>query len=362
MGRPYGEHAEAVAGPAVHGAWALDTCCASAPLIVFAQDKFYTHSANVPEIWDAGLTHFLEHIILSSLYPIKNHLVSTILKQVQLERDGYVINRSAMKSCVDVLLELSADKHGATVYAKYLEPDLLKESEVFYKAEGERLMDTCDAPEYLQRVSAHPHFVTPEARIKNLTGLLRLQVESRFRAEELRTHHYLSSRTHAPLRRILESCLLTPHLGAIICMPHSGMDPMVDQDKLEDLGRLYRLFGRVEMGLPTLKRALRDSVARRGKEVNDLAGTTEVEEGGGQDDELEAVAAAADVKGKGKARLKGPVPGGGPVAMALKWVEDVLALKDKFDRVLRQAFAGDMGVQTTLNEVRRVFITNSNTV
>lgn len=58
-----------------------------------------------------------------------------------------------MKSCVDVLLNLSVEKNGATVYAAYLEPDLLKESEIFYKAEGERLMDSCDAPEYLERVS-----------------------------------------------------------------------------------------------------------------------------------------------------------------------------------------------------------------
>lgn len=78
-----------------------------------------------------------------------------------------------MKSCVDVLLELSVDKHGTTVYAMYLEPDLLKESEVFYKAEGERLMDTCDASEYLKRVSSitlfHPRTQT------NLTRIYRLR-------------------------------------------------------------------------------------------------------------------------------------------------------------------------------------------
>lgn len=129
-------------------------------------------------------------------------------------------------------------------------------------------------------------------------------------------------------------------------MPRSGLDPMIDQDKLEDLSRLYRLFRMVDKGLTTLKRALRDSVARRGREVNDLAGA-DVEDPGGQGDEVEA-----DVKGKGKAKAKGPGPGGGPVAMALKWVEDVLALKDKFDRVLKHALSGDTGVQTTLNEAR----------
>lgn len=172
-----------------------------------------------------------------------------------------------------------------------------------------------------------------------------MQVEARFRAEELRTHHYLSSRTHSPLCRILESCLLTPHLSAIINMPHSGLDPMIDQDKLGDLSRLYKLFSMVDTGLKTLKRSLRDSVARRGKDINDLAGTQDSEGMGLQIDDPGEV---ADLKGKGKAKVK--VPGGGAVTIALKWVEDVLALKDKFDRVSKLSFAGDTMIQTTLNE------------
>lgn len=127
-------------------------------------------------------------------------------------------------------------------------------------------------------------------------------------------------------------------------MPYSGLDPMIDQDKLEDLSRLYKLFLMVDTGFQTLKRALRDSVSRRGKEINDLTGTAEGEGTGLQNEEE-----AADPKGKGKAKAK--MSGGGPVAIALKWVEDVLVLKDKFDRVLKHSFAGDTGVQATLNEV-----------
>ena len=293
----------------------------------------------MPEIRDAGLKHFLDHIILSRLYPVKNHLVSTILRQIQLERDGYVINRSAMKSCLDIMLGLSVTSGGPSVYNKYLEPDLLKESEAFYKAEGGNLMDTCDAPEYLERVG-YPQFAT-----WSLSSLIHFQVESRFRSEDLRTHHYLSSHTHVPLRCILESCLLTPHLSAIISMPHSGLDAMIDQNKLEDMARMYRLFSMVETGPSTLKRALKDSVARRGKEVNDIAAGVEGEVPGALDEEA---GEAVDVKGKGKAKPK--VSSVGPVTMALKWVEDVLSLKDTFDHVLKRSFAGDTAIQTTLNE------------
>lgn len=45
----------------------------------------------------------------------------------------------------------SAD--ATTVYRKELEPSILRETEAYYKAEGERLVTSCNAAEYLRRVS-----------------------------------------------------------------------------------------------------------------------------------------------------------------------------------------------------------------
>ena len=113
------------------------------------QDRVYTKTANVPEIWDAGLLLFVKHIIRP---PIKDHLIKAVLVQIQTERDGFVINRSAVKECVDVLLDLYESADGQTIYRRDLEPAILHESERFYKEEGERLLETCDAPEFLRRV------------------------------------------------------------------------------------------------------------------------------------------------------------------------------------------------------------------
>jgi hypothetical protein len=55
---------------------------------------------------------------------------------------------------VDVFLRLEVDHNGPTVYNRDLEPLVLSESEVFYQGEGERLLGSCDAPEYLLRVSS----------------------------------------------------------------------------------------------------------------------------------------------------------------------------------------------------------------
>lgn len=117
------------------------------------QDRVHTKAANVPEVIPAGQNLFLKHIIRP---PIKDHIISAILGLLRIERDGYVINRSAATGCVDVLLQLSNKNDTLSVYKEDLEPVILKETEGYYRAEGDRLLETCDASECLRRVRVLP--------------------------------------------------------------------------------------------------------------------------------------------------------------------------------------------------------------
>ncbi|GLB40454.1 putative cullin-domain-containing protein [Lyophyllum shimeji] len=285
-------------------------------------DRVHTKSEKVPEICEAGLHLFLKHVIRP---PIQQHIVGAILNQVRFERDGHSINRSPVKGCVDVLLSLDVEP-SVTVYKRELEPAFLRESETFYQAEGAKLLETCDAPEFLRRV------------------------EARFESEDSRTHHYLARQTAAPLRQILKDNLLTAHLATVISLPNSGLDNMVDTDKTDSLARLYRLFIMVPTGLPTLKRSLKESVARRGRQINRASSGAE-----GVDAEIDVVGDEGDRKGKGKAR---PVANAAAqrLALALKWVEDVLELRDKFVAVWQSAFDKDREVESALNEAFQEFI------
>ncbi|KAG6842292.1 hypothetical protein C0991_010580 [Blastosporella zonata] len=279
-------------------------------------DRVHTKTDKVPEIADAGLHLFLKHIVRP---PIQQHICSAILNQVRFERDGSSINRSPVKGCVDVLLSLEVDESSLTVYKRDLEPAFLRESEAFYKAEGAKLLETCDAPEFLRRV------------------------EARFESEDSRTHHYLASQTAASLRQILKDNLLAPHLTGVISMPNSGLDNMIDTDKIEDLSRLYRLFILVPTGLWTLKRTIKDSVARRGIHIN----RTSLGENGGADFVVEE-----DTKGKGKARPAVAQK----LELALKWVQDVLDLRDRFVYIWEHAFHKDREVESALNEAFQTFV------
>lgn len=112
---------------------------------------------------------------------------------------------------------------------------------------------------------------------------------------------------------------------------------MLDLDRFDDLARLYRLSVMIPTGLASLKRALKDSVLRRGADLNqtvDDAGSAEAGEN-------------EPSSGKGKAKAITP----NPADAAAKWVEDVLGLKDKFDQIWRQCFSSDHEIETSVNEV-----------
>ena len=127
---------------------------------------------------------------------------------------------------------------------------------------------------------------------------------------------------------------------------------MIDTDKIADLRRLYTLFLRVpeNVGRDALRMALRLDIEERGKAVNQAAADPGpsgiVTPSNGMD-----VEGDDDPKGKGKA--KAPPMGATALSSALRWVQDTLDLKDKFDRLLAQAFGDDISVQTSINEVGR---------
>lgn len=107
---------------------------------------------------------------------------------------------------------------------------------------------------------------------------------------------------------------------------------MIDLNKTNDMARLYRLFITVPAGLPCLKRALKDSIRKRGEVINQTSSMIE----------------GADGETASKPR---PAAGAQTLALALKWVQDVLDLKDLFDKIWREALSCDRELESTLNEV-----------
>ena len=120
---------------------------------------------------------------------------------------------------------------------------------------------------------------------------------------------------------------------------------MIDHDKLEDLSRLYHLYSLIVEGVPCLRRSLKVTVQRRGTELNGISMEGRESGDGDAGDTFDSSA-----RGKGKAKAR-PPPNAHGFALALRWVEGVLQLKDKFDGLWETAFKSNREIESGLNEV-----------
>jgi cullin 3 len=94
------------------------------------------------------------------------------------------------------------------------------------------------------------------------------KVDNRLKEEMNRVNHYLDASTEPKIREVVERELITVHMKTLIevraaargrkkkktstppssQMEHSGLISLLRDDKLEDLSRMYNLFGRVTNG------------------------------------------------------------------------------------------------------------------
>ncbi|TPX31468.1 hypothetical protein SmJEL517_g05201 [Synchytrium microbalum] len=348
------------------------TCMLMIRDILMYMDRVYVKTAGLPIVYDMGLDLFRERVVRSPKHDIKGHLKDTLLREIERERGGEAIDRQVVKSIVEMMLTLpsSLEKRnaagdlikteGSTVYHADFEPAFLEASATFYKTESDRYLEHSDATAYLK------------------------QVERRLREEEERTKHYLASGTEPHIRAVVEQQTLQNHVKTIIEMEGSGLVSMLEYDKHPDLSRMYKLFSRISNGHPSMKKAVANHLLALGKNLNETLGglpstisnpttttipteplpgpsasssadvvkaTTSNQDDNGatnmDEDGAETAAAASSSNVNG-----GPTP--------LKWVEAILALKDKFDATLEIAFGKDKSFQTDINSALEVVINRNN--
>lgn len=100
-----------------------------------------------------GFDLFRDRVVRSDKYAIQSQLISAMLTQIHLERMGEVIDRTAINSAVIMLSELHDVPTKESVYVVDFESRYLEKSTSFYQIESQKLASSCDAPEFMRRVS-----------------------------------------------------------------------------------------------------------------------------------------------------------------------------------------------------------------
>uniref|UniRef100_A0A667ZK16 Cullin-4B n=1 Tax=Myripristis murdjan TaxID=586833 RepID=A0A667ZK16_9TELE len=166
--------------------------------------------------WDMGLELFRFYII--SDLKVQSKTIDGILLLIERERNGEAIDRSLLRSLLSMLSDLQ-------IYQDSFEQRFLEETNRLYAAEGQRLMQEREVPEYLHHVN------------------------KRLEEEADRVITYLDQSTQKPLIATVEKQLLGEHLTATL---QKGLTHLLDENRIQDLSLLYQLFSRVRGGVQVL--------------------------------------------------------------------------------------------------------------
>ncbi|XP_004704475.2 cullin-4A isoform X1 [Echinops telfairi] len=181
-------------------------------IFLFLDRTYVLQNSMLPSIWDMGLELFRNHIISDKM--VQSKTIDGILLLIERERNGEAVDRSLLRSLLSMLSDLQ-------VYKDSFEVKFLEETNCLYAAEGQRLMQEREVPEYLNHVS------------------------KRLEEEGDRVITYLDHSTQKPLIASVEKQLLGEHLTAIL---QKGLDHLLDENRVPDLTQMYQLFSRVKGG------------------------------------------------------------------------------------------------------------------
>uniref|UniRef100_A0A8C6YAT3 Cullin-4B n=2 Tax=Naja naja TaxID=35670 RepID=A0A8C6YAT3_NAJNA len=185
-------------------------------IFLFLDRTYVLQNSMLPSIWDMGLELFRTHII--SDQKVQNKTIDGILLLIERERNGEAIDRSLLRSLLSMLSDLQ-------IYQDSFEHRFLEETNRLYAAEGQRLMQEREVPEYLHHVN------------------------KRLEEEADRIITYLDQSTQKPLIATVEKQLLGEHLTSIL---QKGLNHLLDENRIQDLSLLYQLFSRVKNGVQAL--------------------------------------------------------------------------------------------------------------
>ncbi|KAI5287285.1 Cullin-3 [Ascosphaera aggregata] len=302
--------------------------------VLIYMDRALTSENKRKPIYTSGMNIFRDNVLRKPCKPdsrlsVLNILLDTTLFLIHTERSGHSIDRASIHQILLMLNRLSDsddDAESMRLYATQFEPLFLQESRKFYVSEGTDLLGTADAVSFCRHV------------------------QRRLEEEKERCDITLLPTTAIKVQRLIDEHLIKPNIHTVINMEGSGVRHMLDNDRIDDLNILFRLISRVDSQKIHLRNAFRSRIVDLGDQLNSAAAEASKPAGA-----TRLRPSSGDDRGKKTANEKAPNLNQQTVA-AIKWVDDVLSLKAKYDKIWERAFEGDHALQATLTDSFKDFI------
>ncbi|KAI1415750.1 Cullin-domain-containing protein [Hypoxylon sp. FL1857] len=172
---------------------------------------------------------------------VNKKVMDAVLMLVEKQRNGETIEHRQIKQVVDSFVSLGLDENDATkstldTYRYHFEKPFLAATEEFYKAESKQFVAENTVVEYMKKA------------------------EARLAEEEERVRMYLHSDIAIPLKKTCNKALIADHSA----MLRDEFQVLLDNDREEDMARMYNLLARITDGLEPLRQKFEAHVRNAG--------------------------------------------------------------------------------------------------
>lgn len=295
-------------------------------------------SASQPTIYAATIGLFRDQVLKYNLdigpegsdrpFNIFDALIAVVLDLINMERKGDIINRNLLQQTTTMLEQLydnDDELENEKLYLTVFEPRFLQASHVFYRYECERLVREADAAVWLRHT------------------------RRRLDEEVVRCQTSLPLITTDKIADVVKKELISFKLDDFMALEGTGLKAMIDNDRLDDLSILYDLISMVDNTKAPLKTALQSRVMELGLEIEQALKNTDFSTANVAVDD-------AVPEGGDKSKSQPLSAAAQQTAAAIKWVDDVLQLRDRFDNLSVRCFREDLVLQSAVTKSFADFI------
>ncbi|KAJ1892324.1 hypothetical protein LPJ81_005577, partial [Coemansia sp. IMI 209127] len=280
--------------------------------ILMYVDKVYVKNAHLLSVYEMGMGVFRDKVLLASSGKLNAGMKQAVLLQIEHERHGNEVNRSTLRSIVDMLIELLDTAQLRPLYETFLEPQIIADTTAFYSTAASKRIAELGAPEYTRAA------------------------QDDIDAEMDRVNAYMAPQTSKPLRDVLLNELISAYDSRLLSVPDNGLVSMYEKRDVSGLAVLYGLYSPLPSSFKILQDRTRSHVVSIGKQLS------------------ESLAVRSD-----DATQAGETASAARTAMALRWIQELITTYDIYDDFLVKSFAGSKAMRIAINDAF-IGISNAN--